>query len=86
MKFIFEYILSRFGCTKILVRERGSHFLNEMIAALLEEFHMYHQKITPYHPQSNGIVEAFNKILENSLMKICNVKRNDWDAHILNVF
>lgn len=46
MKLIFEYILSWFGCPNILMSDRGSHFLNEMIVAMLEEFHMYHQRIT----------------------------------------
>jgi len=80
--FIFEYILSRFGCPKIFMSDRGSHFLNEMIVALLKEFQMYHQKITPYHPQANRMVEAFNKIMENALTKICNENRNDWDVRI----
>lgn len=71
-KSIFEYILSQFSCPKILMSDRGSHFLNEIIVAFLEKFHMYHQKSTLYHPHANGTVEAFNKILENALMNICN--------------
>lgn len=82
VKFIFEYILSRFGYPKILMSDRGSHFLNKTIVALLEEFRMYHQKITSYHLQANGRVEALNKILENDLTKIYNEKRNDLDVCI----
>jgi len=75
--FIFEYVLTSFGFSNILMSDRAMHFLNETINALMKEFQVYLQKSTPYHPQANGTVEAFNKILDNALMKVYNAQRND---------
>jgi len=38
MKFSFEYVLTRFGYPKVLMSERGTHFLNETITVQTEEF------------------------------------------------
>lgn len=72
-KCLFEYVLTKFSFLKISMSDKGTQFLNETMNALIEEFQVYHRKSTPYHTQANGIVVAFNKILENLLMKICNV-------------
>jgi len=37
-KFFFECVLTRLGCHKILMSDRGTHFLNEKINMILEEF------------------------------------------------
>ena len=66
---LFEQVITRFGFPRIIMSDQGTHFINNTIRAMTEEFEVYHQKSTPYHPQENGTMEAFNKILENALKK-----------------
>lgn len=81
-KFLFEHVLTQFVYPSILMSDHGTHFLNEMISTLIEEFQVYRKKSTPYHLQANGTVEAFNKVLENVMTKVCNSQQNDWDLHV----
>jgi transposase InsO family protein len=80
--FIFDNIINRFGCPKTIMSDQGTHFINKTVEALTEEFVVYHQKSTPYHPQATEMVEAFNKILETTLTKICSVNKDDWDLRV----
>ena len=57
--------------------DQGTHFINKTVEALTKEFAVHHHKSTPYHPQENGTLEAFNKILETTLMKTGIVNRDD---------
>ena len=78
MQFIFENIVTRFGCPRVLMSDQGSHFLNQTIRALTEEFQICHQKSTPYHPQANQQVKVTNRELENILTKIVALHSHDW--------
>ena len=37
-KFIYEYIIIRFGCPKELVNDRGTHFINSTIMHLINKY------------------------------------------------
>jgi transposase InsO family protein len=80
--FIFDDIITHFGCPKILMSDQCTHFITKIVESLTEEFTVHHQKSMPYHPQENGTVEAFNKILETTLTKICSVNRDEWDLRV----
>jgi hypothetical protein len=36
-RFIFEDIITRFGCTKILMSDQGTHFIKKTVEALTED-------------------------------------------------
>ena len=61
--FIYEEIICRFGPPRILQSDRGTHFVNEVIRKLTKRFRVRHSLSSSYHPQSNGLVERFNKTL-----------------------
>ena len=48
---------------------------------LTEKFKINYLLLTPYHSQTNGLVECFNRTLCESLAKL-SLKNNDWNLYI----
>ena len=59
--FLKKNIFSRFGTSRAIISDRGSHFCNKMFKELLEKYGVRHMVATPYHPQTSGHVEVSNK-------------------------
>src|ERR1044071_5445763 len=69
--FIYDEIICRFGPPNVIQLDQGSHFRNEVIQKLSERFRIKHRLSLPYHPQTNGLVECFNKTLCKEIAKLC---------------
>jgi len=80
-KFIYEDIICQHGCPQIILSDRGLHFKNKLINQLTERFKIQHLFSSPYHPQTNGLVERFNRTLCESLAKLAD-RSDQWDEYI----
>src|SRR5260363_61542 len=69
-QFIFEEIVCRHGTPKIILSDQGCNFISETIRILCEKFLIKHKFSSPYHPQTNSMVERFNRTLCESLAKV----------------
>jgi transposase InsO family protein len=78
-KFLYENIISRYGCPKELISDRGTHFLNATIEALTTNFLIKHRKTSPYHPRATGQTEKTNGLLCAILTKTLSGAGNDWE-------
>jgi transposase InsO family protein len=84
-RFIFENIIIRFGCPGSLTSYQGAHFISSTIKNITMDFLIQHHKRNPYHLQGNETIEAFNKILERGLTKLCCANQEDWHDRVPTV-
>ena len=80
-QFIYEQIICQHGCPQIILSDQRTHFNNNVVKRLMEKFKINHLLSTPYHPQTNGLVERFNRTLCELLSRL-SLKNNDWDLYI----
>ena len=63
----FNHFIAWVGVPQAIVTNHGKHFCNHMMSELTTKLGLLHDNSTPYYPQSNGQVEAINKIPKRML-------------------
>ena len=81
-KFVRKHIFSRFGVPRAIISDRGSHFCNRQLDALLGKYGVTHRVAMPYHQQTSGQVELSNRELKGILEKTVNASRKDWSQKL----
>ncbi|GJS98439.1 reverse transcriptase domain-containing protein [Tanacetum coccineum] len=57
-------LFSRFGISKALISDRGTHFCNRQMEKILKKYGVHHRIATAYHPQTSGQVKNINRALK----------------------
>ena len=70
------------GPPKELHTDQGSNFESKLFKAVLELLEIDKTRNTPFHPQSDGQVERFNKTLKHMLTKMLEAHEDDWDDQL----
>lgn len=78
--FIYDDIICRHGAPQTILSDHGTHFKNHLIKHLCEKFKIRHRFSSPYHPQTNGMVERLNRTLCISLGKLRDTL--NWDEYL----
>lgn len=79
---ILEQFITRHGVPNNLISDRGSNFLSQSITNVYKRLGINKLSTSPYHPQTDGVVEKLNGTLINSLCHLVNETQTDWDRHL----
>ena len=71
------HLFSHVGVPDEILTDQGSNFMSALLEEMYCLLHIKRIRTTPYHPQTDGLVERFNGTLKGMLRKFVNRSQKD---------
>ena len=84
-EFIYKEIICRHGVPEEILSDRGISFINQVIKELCDKFQTKHRLTSAYRPQTNGMIERFNRTIGECIAKLISDKEKEWDEYIESI-
>ncbi|KAL5516790.1 hypothetical protein EMCRGX_G002203 [Ephydatia muelleri] len=72
-------IFARVGIPEEMLTDQGSNFTSQLLSEIYQLLHVHPIRTSPYHPQTDGLVERFNITLKAMLRKVAAEDELNWD-------
>ncbi len=72
-------MISRVGIPKEILTDQGTAFMSRTIRELYELLGIKSVRTSVYHPQTDGLVERFNRTLKTMIRKFIHEDAKNWD-------
>ncbi|GFV18917.1 retrovirus-related Pol polyprotein from transposon 412 [Trichonephila clavipes] len=79
---VVQHWISRYGVPLQLHSDQGRNFVSAVLKGACELLGIDKTKTTPLHPQSDGMVERFNRTILNNLSLMVSKNQQDWDQKV----
>ena len=72
-------IFSQVGIPKEILTDQGANFISQLLSEEYKLLQVCSIRTSPYHPQTDGLVERFNQTLKSMIQKTVTGKGKDWN-------
>ena len=75
-------VITKYGAPENVLTDQGTNFLSILVKNICELFKIKQIRTTSYHPQTDGLVERFNRTLCDMLACYVNEEPENWDTFL----
>ena len=72
-------MFARVGVPRKILTDQGANFTSQLLREVYHLLKVHPIRTSPYHPQTDGLVERFNQTLKLMLRKAASEDVKDWD-------
>ncbi|KAI9553741.1 hypothetical protein GHT06_018990 [Daphnia sinensis] len=81
-KILVNKIFTKYGSPEVVLTDQGTNFLSSLIEEVCKLFKIRRIRTTAYHPQTDGLVERFNRTLCDMLACYVADEPEKWDKYL----
>lgn len=81
-EFIYRKIISVHSTPTVFITDNGRPFVSEIVEKVCRTFGIKHKTISPYHSQTNGLVERVNRTIDSIMKKRSIDEKQNWTHYL----